>query len=83
MTYSLPSLPYSYNSLEPFFDEKTMKIHHTKHHQNYINNTNAILEKTTFSLLSINELMSIFSEIVLDKKIDLQNNAGGHMNHVL
>ncbi|MBZ2279221.1 superoxide dismutase [Mn] [Buchnera aphidicola] len=83
MTYSLPSLPYSYNSLEPFFDEKTMKIHHTKHHQNYINNTNAILEKTTFSLLSIDELMSIFSEIVLENKLDLQNNAGGHMNHVL
>ncbi|QCI17594.1 superoxide dismutase [Mn] [Buchnera aphidicola (Acyrthosiphon lactucae)] len=81
MSYILPSLPYSYNALEPFFDEKTMKIHHTKHHQNYINNTNAILEKTTFSSLSIDELMSIFNEIILEKKNLLRNNAGGHINH--
>ncbi|QIE01927.1 Fe-Mn family superoxide dismutase [Buchnera aphidicola] len=81
MSYVLPALPYSYNALEPFFDEKTMKIHHTKHHQNYINNTNAILENTTFSSLSIDELISIFNEIILDNKNTLRNNAGGHINH--
>ncbi|QCI22068.1 Fe-Mn family superoxide dismutase [Buchnera aphidicola] len=81
MSYVLPDLPYSYNALEPFFDEKTMKIHHTKHHQNYINNTNAILQNTTFSSLSINELISIFNEIDLENKNALKNNAGGHMNH--
>ncbi|WP_284443348.1 Fe-Mn family superoxide dismutase [Buchnera aphidicola] len=81
MSYILPSLPYSYNALEPFFDEQTMRIHHTKHHQNYINNTNSILENTTFSSLSIDELISIFNEIILENKNVLRNNAGGHINH--
>ncbi|QNS01913.1 MAG: superoxide dismutase [Mn] [Buchnera aphidicola (Pentalonia nigronervosa)] len=81
MSYTLASLPYLYNALEPFFDEKTMMIHHTKHHQNYINNTNSILKNTIFSSLSIDELISIFDEIVLDDKISLRNNAGGHINH--
>lgn len=83
MSYLLPDLSYSYDALEPFFDEKTMRIHHTKHHQNYINNANAILEKTSFSSLSVEELMSIFNEISLENKIALQNNAGGHINHSL
>ncbi|QCI18746.1 Fe-Mn family superoxide dismutase [Buchnera aphidicola] len=81
MAYSLPSIPYLYNSLEPYFDEVTMKIHHTQHHQNYINNTNAILKDTAFSSLSIEELISIFNEISLENKNALRNNAGGHINH--
>jgi len=81
MSYILPALPYSYNALEPFFDEQTMRIHHTQHHQNYINKTNSILENTTFSSLSIDELMSIFNEIILEDKNALRNNAGGHINH--
>ncbi|QCI24281.1 superoxide dismutase [Mn] [Buchnera aphidicola (Muscaphis stroyani)] len=81
MSYVLPNLPYEYNALEPFFDKETMKIHHTKHHQNYVNNTNSILKKTVFSSLSIEELMSIFNEIELENKTALQNNAGGHINH--
>ncbi|AAM67748.1 Fe-Mn family superoxide dismutase [Buchnera aphidicola] len=83
MSYSLPDLSYAYNALEPFFDEETMRIHHTKHHQNYINNTNSILERTNFSSLSIEELMSIFNEISLENKNVLRNNAGGHINHSL
>ncbi|AHG60183.1 Fe-Mn family superoxide dismutase [Buchnera aphidicola] len=81
MSYVLPSLTYSYDALEPFFDKETMKIHHTKHHQNYVNNTNTILKNTIFSSLSIDELMSIFNEIVLENKNELRNNAGGHFNH--
>ncbi|QCI17021.1 superoxide dismutase [Mn] [Buchnera aphidicola (Aphis helianthi)] len=81
MSYFLPAIPYAYNALEPYFDEKTMKIHHTKHHQNYINNTNAILKDTAFDSLSIEELMSIFNEISLENKNVLRNNAGGHINH--
>jgi Fe-Mn family superoxide dismutase len=81
MSYILPDLPYSYDALEPFFDEQTMIIHHTKHHQNYVNNTNAILKNTTFSSLSIEELISIFNEIILENKTALRNNAGGHINH--
>ncbi|CAL4320773.1 Superoxide dismutase [Mn] [Buchnera aphidicola (Protaphis terricola)] len=83
MSYLLPVLPYSYDALEPYFDEQTMKIHHTKHHQNYINNTNIILKNTAFSSLTIEELMSIFNEISLEKKTALRNNAGGHINHSL
>lgn len=81
MNYSLPDLDYSYDALEPFFDQETMKIHHTKHHQNYVNNTNLILKNTAFSSLSIEELISILNEIVLEKKNFLKNNAGGHINH--
>ncbi|AAO26910.1 superoxide dismutase [Buchnera aphidicola str. Bp (Baizongia pistaciae)] len=83
MTYVLPSLPYSYNSLEPFFDEKTMIIHHTRHHQAYINNTNSILNGTHYENLLIEELISKLNILSIENKLALQNNAGGHINHSL
>ncbi|CAL4042646.1 Superoxide dismutase [Mn] [Buchnera aphidicola (Anoecia corni)] len=83
MRFTLPELPYSYNALEPYFDEKTMILHHTKHHQNYINNTNAILDSINYQENSIEKLISSLDTIPLDAKklITLRNNAGGHANH--
>ncbi|XBC38347.1 MAG: Fe-Mn family superoxide dismutase [Buchnera aphidicola (Floraphis choui)] len=83
MSYILPLLPYSYDSLEPYLDEKTMRIHHTKHHQAYINNTNDILYDSDFVNLSIEDLVSKLNSINVSNKIGLRNNAGGHANHSL
>ncbi len=58
MAYTLPQLPYAYDALEPNIDAQTMEIHHTKHHQTYINNVNAALEGTEYADLPIEELVS-------------------------
>lgn len=83
MAYTLPALPYAYNALEPHFDARTMEIHHTKHHQAYINNANAALEGTEFASLSVEELLKNINKLPADKKQALINNAGGHANHSL
>lgn len=83
MSYSLPSLPYAYDALEPHFDKQTMEIHHTKHHQNYVNNANAALEGTEFADLPVDELITKLDQLPADKKGPLRNNAGGHANHSL
>jgi Fe-Mn family superoxide dismutase len=77
--YSLPKLPYSYDALEPFIDKMTMEIHHTKHHQAYINNLNKALENQSFNKAPLVELFKKVS--TLDKSI--RNNGGGHYNHTL
>ncbi len=77
--FSLPSLPYAYNALEPFIDEATMKLHHTKHHQAYIDKLNAALKSENVSGISIEDIcknVSKYSAIV-------RNNGGGHYNHSL
>ncbi|MXP67641.1 superoxide dismutase [Mn] [Pantoea sp. Aalb] len=81
MSYLLPSLPYAYDALEPFFDKQTMELHHTKHHQSYVNNANLALENTEFKTLSVNELISKLDQLPKNKKEMLRNNAGGHANH--
>ena len=59
MSYTLPSLPYAYDALEPHFDKQTMEIHHTKHHQTYVNNANAALESLPeFANLPVEELIT-------------------------
>ncbi|PQK71821.1 superoxide dismutase [Mn] [Pantoea ananatis] len=83
MSYSLPSLPYAYDALEPHFDKQTMEIHHTKHHQTYVNNANAALEGTEFADLPVYELITKLDQLPADKKGPLRNNAGGHANHSL
>lgn len=84
MSYSLPSLPYAYDALEPYFDKQTMEIHHTKHHQAYVNNANAVLETLSeFSELPAEQLISQIETLPADKKTALRNNAGGHANHSL
>ncbi|MCS7200543.1 MAG: superoxide dismutase [Patescibacteria group bacterium] len=82
--YTLPSLNYSYDALEPYIDSMTMEIHHTKHHQTYINNLNLALEKyPRFQNMTIEELLSNLDQLPDDIKTTIRNNGGGHFNHQL
>nr|BET44878.1 MAG: superoxide dismutase [Mn] [Candidatus Aschnera chinzeii] len=82
MNYTLPPLGYKYEALEPYIDEHTMFIHHTKHHQSYINNINeAIKDIPQLNKLNIYDLIQSLDEAPSNKKIFIQNNAGGHINH--
>ena len=82
MAYTLPELGYAYDALEPHFDEQTMNIHHSKHHQAYVNNANAALESLPeFADLPAEALVARLSELPQDKQTVLRNNAGGHANH--
>lgn len=84
MAYTLPKLPYAYDALQPHIDAKTMEIHHTKHHQAYINNANAALEKhPELAGKSAEELLKNLAAIPEDVRTVLRNNAGGHANHSL
>ncbi|THF68133.1 superoxide dismutase [Mn] [Deinococcus sp. Arct2-2] len=83
MAYSLPTLPYAYDALEPHIDGRTMEIHHTKHHQAYIDNANKALDGTEFADLPVEELITKLDQVPADKKNVLRNNAGGHANHSL
>lgn len=81
MSYTLPKLEYAYNALEPFIDARTMEIHHTKHHQAYITNVNAALEKHPELNLSLEEMLADLSKVPQDIRGAVQNNGGGHFNH--
>ncbi|SNC59029.1 superoxide dismutase [Mn] [Sodalis endosymbiont of Henestaris halophilus] len=84
MNFTLPTLPYKYDALEPDFDKETLEIHYTKHHQTYINNANYALEDLPeFAQMSVNELIKKLDYLPVDKKTVLRNNAGGHANHIL
>ena len=81
MAYELPALPYAYDALEPYIDARTMEIHHTKHHQAYVNNVNAALEGNGLEDLSLCELCARLDEVPEDKRTAVRNNGGGHANH--
>ena len=82
MAFTLPPLPYSYNALEPHIDAKTMEIHHTKHHQAYINNVNnAIKGKPELENKSVEDLIANLNAVPEDIRTVVRNNAGGHANH--
>lgn len=84
MTFQLPELGYPYDALEPYIDARTMEIHHTKHHQGYVNNTNAALEKySDLQSKSVEQLLSDLAALPDDVRTALRNNAGGHANHSL
>jgi Fe-Mn family superoxide dismutase len=83
MAYSLPPLPYAYNALEPYIDARTMEIHHTKHHQAYINNVNGAIAGTELEKLPVETLISDLSKVPEDKRTAVRNNGGGHANHSL
>ncbi|HSC33857.1 MAG TPA: superoxide dismutase [Thermodesulfobacteriota bacterium] len=82
MPYQLPKLPYSYDALEPHIDARTMEIHHTKHHQTYINNVNAALEKyPALADKSVEDLIRDLNAVPEDIRTVVRNNGGGHANH--
>ena len=84
MAFSLPQLPYAYDALEPHIDARTMEIHHTKHHQAYVNNVNAALEKAPeWQGKSLDELMRGINSVPEAVRTAVRNNGGGHWNHSL
>jgi Fe-Mn family superoxide dismutase len=83
MAYELPDLPYDYAALEPHIDEQTMRLHHDKHHQTYVNNVNAALEGTEWADRPIEEVLANLDQIPEDKRNAVRNNGGGHANHTM
>jgi superoxide dismutase, Fe-Mn family len=81
MAFEVPPLPYDYNALEPHIDEQTMRVHHDKHHQAYVDNANKALEGTQWADLPVEEILTIFDTLPDDKQAVVRNNAGGHANH--
>jgi superoxide dismutase, Fe-Mn family len=82
MAFTLPALPYGYDALEPHIDARTMEIHHTKHHQAYVNNLNAAIEKAPeLQNKSIEELMRDVNSAPEAVRTAVRNNGGGHWNH--
>lgn len=83
-SFSLPSLPYAYDALAPVIDTQTMMIHHTKHHQAYINNLNAaVSQESSLAGKSLGELLKHLDSIPAAVRTAVRNNGGGHANHML
>lgn len=81
--FTLPGLDYEYDALEPHFDAQTMEIHHSKHHQAYINNANGLLEGTAHADSSACDILKNLGDIPEKIRKGVQNNVGGHCNHSL
>jgi superoxide dismutase, Fe-Mn family len=82
VAHTLPPLPYAFDALEPHIDAKTMEIHHGKHHNAYVTNLNAALEKyPELQSKSIEDLLREISKVPEDIRTAVKNNGGGHMNH--
>jgi len=83
MPIELPPLPYDYDALEPHIDEQTMRVHHDKHHQAYVDNANKALEGTEWADRPVEQILGDLDLIGEDKRTAVRNNAGGHANHTL
>ena len=83
MPFELPELPYAYDALEPTIDEQTMRIHHGKHHQAYVDNLNKALDGTEWDGRPIEQVLANLSSLPDDKQGPVRNNGGGHANHSL
>ena len=83
MAHTLPALPYAYDALEPHIDTQTMQIHHSKHHQAYINNLNAALQNTPYADLGIEALVRTIDTLPEALRNTVRNHGGGHANHSL
>ncbi|MFM7451704.1 MAG: superoxide dismutase [Actinomycetota bacterium] len=83
MAFTLPPLPYPYNALEPHIDEATMKLHHGKHHQAYVDKLNAAIAASEWESKSLDEIMVSLDKVPDKIKAAVRNNGGGHYNHSL
>ena len=83
MAFEVPALPYDYDALEPHIDEQTMRVHHDKHHQAYVDNANAALEGTPLADKPVEHVLTNLETLPEDKQTAVRNNAGGHVNHSL
>jgi Fe-Mn family superoxide dismutase len=83
MAFELAPLPYASDALEPFFDARTMEIHHGKHHKAYTDNLNAAIAGTEWESKTIEEILAHLDQVPADKKTAIQNNGGGFWNHNL
>ena len=81
MAYSVPDLPYDYNALEPHIDEQTMRVHHDKHHQAYVDKANAALDGTDWADSDVDDVLRSLDQLPDDIRTAVRNNAGGHSNH--
>ncbi|MDT2603090.1 superoxide dismutase [Enterococcus dongliensis] len=82
MAYTLPDLPYEYDALEPYVDVETMHLHHDKHHNTYVTNLNAAIEKhPELAEQTIEELVTHLNDVPEDIRTAVRNNGGGHANH--
>jgi Fe-Mn family superoxide dismutase len=81
MAYEVPPLPYGYDALEPHIDEQTMRLHHDKHHQAYVDKANAALEGTQWADETVEQVLTLLETLPEDKRTVVRNNAGGHANH--
>jgi Fe-Mn family superoxide dismutase len=83
MAFEVPPLPYDYGALEPHIDEQTMRVHHDKHHQAYVDNANAALDGTPLADKPVEHVLTNLEALPVDKQAAVRNNAGGHANHSL
>jgi superoxide dismutase, Fe-Mn family len=83
MPFELPPLPYDYSALEPHIDEQTMRLHHDKHHQAYVDNANKALAGTQWENSSVESVLAELDAMPEEIRTTVRNNAGGHANHTL
>jgi Fe-Mn family superoxide dismutase len=83
MAYEVPALPYDYAALEPHIDEQTMRVHHDKHHQAYVDNANKALEGTEWADRPVEQVLGNLEILPEDIRTAVRNNVGGHANHTL
>jgi superoxide dismutase, Fe-Mn family len=81
MAFEVPPLPYDYAALEPHIDEETMRLHHDKHHQAYVDNANKALEGTEWADRPVEEVLQSLDLLPEEIRAAVRNNAGGHANH--
>jgi superoxide dismutase, Fe-Mn family len=83
MPFEVPELTYDYAALEPHIDEQTMRVHHDKHHQAYVDKANGALEGTEWADAPVEDVLANLDKLPEDKRTAVRNNAGGHVNHTL